>query len=73
MTWTHYLQTGLKLLLAADQVDYSCTSSQAGFKVVIHENNVLPFPEAQGYTIPLGTVSGFGLLSVNMITLLFYS
>lgn len=44
-------------MLAALQSEYTCTSSYAGFKLVIHENNIIPFPDAQGYNIGLGTVT----------------
>lgn len=53
------------MVLAGSQNEYSCSSINAGYKIVIHENNLLPFPDADGYTMPYGGVTAFGLSQVR--------
>lgn len=56
---------GLRMILAGSQAEYCCSAIKAGYKIVIHENNLQPFPDAEGYTIPYGVSTAFGLYQVD--------
>ena len=56
---------GLTILLQTSQKDYLCTSQTAGFRVLIHNYTEYPFPDALGYNISPGTVTGIALMQVR--------
>lgn len=60
-------EIGLRMVLSGSQSEYACSSITAGFKIVVHENNLLPFPEAQGYYVPYGVVSSFAISQVFLV------
>ncbi len=58
---------GLSILLQGSQRDYMCTSQTAGFKIIIHDPNEKPFPDAAGYYIGPGTSSNIALKKVSIL------
>ncbi|KAE9553208.1 hypothetical protein FO519_003558, partial [Halicephalobus sp. NKZ332] len=45
---------GLKLLILADIGEYISTSSEQGIKIVLHPQDVYPFPNTGGFKSPVG-------------------
>ncbi|XP_066274107.1 amiloride-sensitive sodium channel subunit alpha-like [Branchiostoma lanceolatum] len=61
---------GLSLILYIEQEDYIPTiTEKAGVRVVIHSNDVFPFPESEGFDAPPGflTSAGLRLTSINRL------
>ena len=58
---------GLALELNAQQAEYmDGITTTAGFKVVIHDPKVMPFPEDQGISISPGFESSVGIRVVSI-------
>ncbi len=53
------------MLVYSNVSDYLPTSEAVGVRVCIHSPTTVPFPEAFGYSAPVGTVSSFGLRLVR--------
>uniref|UniRef100_A0A7E4VU26 Degenerin unc-8 n=1 Tax=Panagrellus redivivus TaxID=6233 RepID=A0A7E4VU26_PANRE len=52
---------GLRLMVYINASDYLPTTEAMGVRIVIHDQTELPFPEAFGYSAPVGALSSFGL------------
>ena len=58
---------GLALELNAQQAEYMVgITTTAGFKVVIHDPKVMPFPEDEGISISPGFESSIGIRVVSI-------
>uniref|UniRef100_A0A183DRR3 Degenerin-like protein unc-105 n=1 Tax=Gongylonema pulchrum TaxID=637853 RepID=A0A183DRR3_9BILA len=52
---------GLRVLLYADVSEYLPTSESVGFRITVHDQWTVPFPDAFGYNAPTGFLSSFGV------------
>lgn len=57
---------GLRMLVMSDIVEYLSTSSSQGIKVVLHPQDVYPFPNVDGFKSPTGKLMS---LKLNMVCL----
>uniref|UniRef100_A0A915HGI7 Uncharacterized protein n=1 Tax=Romanomermis culicivorax TaxID=13658 RepID=A0A915HGI7_ROMCU len=56
------MENGLKMIMHIDQTDYNCNVEQAGIRMIIHDQDVQPTPEMDGYYIETGVVTYFNII-----------
>lgn len=54
------------MLLYADVSEYLPTSESVGFRITVHDQWTVPFPDAFGYNAPTGFLSSFGVRMVSL-------
>lgn len=56
---------GLRMLLSVEQAEYICSSTTSGFRLLIHENQVIPYPDSAGYNVAMGTTTLYSMQTVQ--------
>ena len=59
-------QTGLSLRLNIQQDEYlKYVSAEAGVRVIMHDQGVMPFPYLEGFSVSPGTATSVGIQKVS--------
>ena len=62
------LHSGLVLEMSVEQDDYITALTQtAGLRVIVHDQNAMPFPELQGINVSPGTHADIRIKQVRML------
>ncbi len=54
------------MLVYSNVSDYLPTTEAVGVRISVHSPSVVPFPDAFGYSAPVGTVTSFGIKLVKV-------
>ena len=56
---------GMQLDLFVDQNEYTSNTEEAGIRVVISDQGIMPFPDEQGFSVPTGFSTTVGIRRVS--------
>ena len=68
--WNRFIRLafkGLQLDIFVDQSQYTANTQDAGIRVVIHDQGIMPFPDEQGFSVPTGLSTIVGIRKVSYV------